>query len=368
MHELDSVRLSLADDDYLSGSTEQSSRLCKQSDDLTAGRNAWRRPRQLRLQWRWHQRSCLLCLRHLDGRVLSNPLSLVDPSGLDDEGDPQSDGGCPTCDDQRQFDSSGFDPYFTIKFDVPTFTGSNIPGVIAGEASCAGNCGGFNSYGPCLGCAINSPVDDGSSDGSIDAPSVGAGNYPILNDSFLDSPLTTSADGDSTLDQVVINGAISTPGVPQTPFSNIASFPCGGASCYWTWAPYLAGVSRGVIFKLRYSGQLRGNWIQSISRDGGAWQADSNFGAPYPFYLYPGIPGADNQNIFDPPAGWGVSGSFLANTSFVVPSGNGGANAVFTFVWGYVAPPNGSAAFLIPPAITQPTSFQLGLIQGAKWP
>ncbi|MGH8397853.1 MAG: toxin TcdB middle/N-terminal domain-containing protein [Gammaproteobacteria bacterium] len=95
--------------------------------------------------------------------VDNNSLSMTDPSGFDPDA-PQCPDGASTC---KRLDGGGSNP--------PPETGSHIPGVDTG-ATCEGNCGGWNAFGPGGGTGSNSSSDaadeggGGGGSGSNDNP------------------------------------------------------------------------------------------------------------------------------------------------------------------------------------------------------
>jgi hypothetical protein len=149
------------------------------------------------------------------------------------------------------------------------------------------------------------------------------------------------------------------PNQTYLPADLTSSFGCGAFTCSYQMGQFHSGVYRGVWFNVNLLGNTgSGHWVQSfINSDTGQFQPDwsSNSGTPFPAYP------TDYSNgnwFFDDPAGQlGSAKTWVAQTSYVLPSGS----SAFTIMWGYQLNPNGVAGY-IPPMVVAPWGSQQQLL------
>jgi hypothetical protein len=108
-----------------------------------------------------------------------------------------------------------------------------------------------------------------------------------------------------------------------------------------------------------------GAWVQTVTestRDFQGQFVDTYDGAVNT--LYPGS-GSNSGVFLDSPAlNKGNFGTWIAQTSYVVPNSAGGYTAEYTFTWGFRYTPSGVVP--ITPTVVQPNSFQIDAIRRAS--
>jgi RHS repeat-associated protein len=140
------------------------------------------------------------------------------------------------------------------------------------------------------------------------------------------------------------------------------AFNCGGDTCKYNMDKYENSEfgQTGTTIQVNHEGDDGGAWVQTITRDGSQFVDNADHPGNT---LYPGY-GTTSDHFQDSP---GVSedatGTWKAQTSYVLPNSSGGYNAVFTFTWGFQQSANGISLSL--PRIVSPNAFQQAAITAA---
>jgi RHS repeat-associated protein len=150
-------------------------------------------------------------------------------------------------------------------------------------------------------------------------------------------------------------------GLSYGPLS-IGQFGCGSTTCTYNMNTFSnpAYGQNGVNIQVGLSGDAGGAWVQTYVRNG--VQA-YDVGAGSSNSLYPGYGSTSNLFVDSPSMTMGTSGTFNAQTTYVVPNSTGGYNAVFTFSWGFQQS-SGGISFTTP-SITSPNALQSSAIATA---
>jgi RHS repeat-associated protein len=145
------------------------------------------------------------------------------------------------------------------------------------------------------------------------------------------------------------------------------SFQCGQDQCQWAMTTKDNNFGMpGAQIRVEPDGYFDGGaWVQTVTestRDFQGQFVDTYDGAVNT--LYPGS-GSNSGVFLDSPAlNKGNFGTWIAQTSYVVPNSAGGYTAEYTFTWGFRYTPSGVVP--ITPTVVQPNSFQIDAIRRAS--
>jgi hypothetical protein len=146
------------------------------------------------------------------------------------------------------------------------------------------------------------------------------------------------------------------------------SFHCGQDQCRWALATADNSDGQpGAQIRVDPDGYFDGGaWVQTVAVSTSQYQGqfvDTYEGAVNT--LYPGYGSTSGLFLDSPALDRGNFGSWIAQTSYVVPNSAGGYTAEYTFTWGFRYSPSGVVP--IEPTVVSPNSFQSDAIKRAYY-